>query len=116
MNTLKTTFIALATAVPILTFSLSSQAAMDPKIENALIDVCKSVMSNKMYKYRDTTKAYHLKDKVIALKVMCNGEDIITFAESHHADKIAARLQKSVGNVSINDTVNIAKLNVTFTE
>ncbi|MCW8834260.1 MAG: DUF3718 domain-containing protein [Colwellia sp.] len=116
MKTFKTTLIALATAVPALAFSLPSQAAMSPYMKTALVDVCKAAMSNKVYRLSSTTKSYNLKDKTIALKVVCNGDDIISFAERHGADKTAAKLQKSIGNVSIIDTASTAKLNVTFTE
>jgi len=116
MTKFKTTLIALATAVPVLAFSLPSQAAMSPYMKTALVDVCKAAKSNKIYKLNSTTKAYHLKNKTVALKVMCNGDDIISFAESHGADKTAASLQKSIGDVNIIDTAATAKLNVTFTE
>ncbi len=116
MTTFKTTLIALATAVPALAFSLPSQAAMSPYMKTALVDVCKAAMSNKVHKLNETTKSYHLKDKTVALKVMCNGDDIISFAENHGADRTAAKLQKSIGNVSIIDTAATEKLSVTFTE
>lgn len=116
MSKFKTTLIALATAVPVLAFSLPSQAAMSPYMRTALVDVCKAAMSNKVHHFNNTAKSYHLKDKTIALKVMCNGTDIISFAEDHGANKTAARLQKSIGNVSIIDTAAADKLNVTFTE
>ena len=47
---------------------------------------------------------------------MCNGDDIITFAEKKGATKTAAQLQKSLGDVSITDVARIEKINVTFTE
>ena len=116
MTKLKTTLIALAVTAPALAFALPSQAAMSPYMKTALVDVCKAAMSNKTLKLTNTTKSYHLKDKTIALKVMCNGTDIISFAERHGADKTAAKLQRSIGNVSIIDTAAVEKLNVNFTE
>lgn len=116
MTKFKTALIALATAVPVLAFSLPSQAAMSPYMKTALVDVCKAAMSNKIHRLNGTTKSYHLKDKTVALKVMCNGDDIISFAENHGAYKTAAKLQSSIGNVSIIDTAATAKLSVTFTE
>lgn len=116
MTKFKTTLIALAATVPALAFSLPSQAAMSPYMKTALVDVCKAAMSNKVHRFNNTAKSYHLKDKTIALKVMCNGDDIISFAENHGADKTAARLQRSIGNVSIIDTASTGKLSVTFTE
>jgi len=116
MTKFKTTLIALATAVPALAFATPSQAAMSVNLEKALIKICKSVATNKVYKYKQAAKAYHLKDQTVALNVVCNGYDIISFAENHGADKTAANLQKSIGNVSIIDTAATAKLSVTFTE
>lgn len=115
MKTIKTTLIALATA-PVIAFSLPSQAAMSPYVEKALIDVCKAAKSNKIYKFNATAKSYNLRDKKIALKVMCNGDDIISFAENHGAYKTAAKLQKSLGNVAIIDTAANTKLEVNFAE
>lgn len=122
MTKFKTTLIALTTAIPVLAFSFSSQATssqavrMSPYMKTALVDVCKAAMSNKVYKLYNTTKSYHLKDKTIALKVMCNGDDIISFAEKHGADKTAAKLQRSLGKVNIIDTAATSKLSVTFSE
>ena len=115
MTKVHMTVIALV-AAPALALSMPSQAAMSPYMESALIDVCKAAMSNKIHRLNSTTNAYRLRDKTVALKVMCNGDDIISFAESHGADKTAAKLQKSVGNVSIIDTAAISKINVTFAE
>ncbi len=116
MTKFKTTLIALATAVPALAFAGPSQTTLTPYMKTALVDVCKAAMSNKIHRLNSTTKSYHLKDKTIALKVMCNGEDIISFAENHGANKTAAKLQKSIGNVSIIDTAAATKLSVTFAE
>ena len=116
MNKLNKTLVAIVASVPVLTFSLSSQAAMSSYMETALVDVCKAALNNKVRQLNETTKSYNLKDKIIALKVMCNGDDIITFAEKHGADKTAAKLQRSIGNVSIIDTASTAKYYVTFTE
>lgn len=116
MTTIKTTLIALATAVPVLAFSLPSQAETMSYMETALVDVCKAAQSNKVFKLKSTIKSYHLQNKTIALKVMCNGDDIITFAEKHGANKTAATLQKSIGDVSISDIAAIEKINMTFTD
>jgi len=117
MATLKTVIIALTSVIPVLAFSLPSQASpMSSYIETALIDVCKAAKSNKLYRFNSTVKSYRLKDRTIALKVVCNGADIISFAESYGADKTAAKLQKSIGSVSIIDTAAIDKLQVTFTD
>jgi uncharacterized protein DUF3718 len=108
--------LAIAATLPLLFTALPSQAAMSKYMETALIDVCKAAKSNHLGKYNKISKSYRLKDKTIALKVVCNGDDIISFAEKHGADKTAAKLQRSLGNVSIIDVAAVSKLSVTFNE
>ncbi|PKI12924.1 DUF3718 domain-containing protein [Colwellia sp. 12G3] len=114
MTTFKKTLLALTAVLPVLAISLPSQAAMTPYMEKALIDVCKAAKSNSILKLKSTTESYRLQTKTVALKLMCNGEDVISFAESNGADKTAARLQKSIGNVSITDVAALSKVKVTF--
>jgi len=114
MTKVKTTLLAFTAALPLLTMSMSSQAAMTPYMENALIDVCKAAISNSVHKLNKTTKEYRLQKKTVALKLMCNGEDVISFAEHYGADKTAATLQKSLGNVSITDVAALSKVDVSF--
>lgn len=116
MTKFKTTLIALATAVPVLAFSVPSQAAMDPTLERALVKICKAAASNTPMRLKNSIDDYQLSKKSVALKVMCNGADIISFAESHGADKTAGKLQRSIGNVNIIDTAASEKLSVTYTE
>jgi len=114
MTTFKKTLLALAASLPVLAVSLPSQAAMSPYMETALIDVCKAAKSNSIIKLNSTTKGYHLDNKTVALKLMCNGQDVISFAESNGATKTAAKLQRSLGNVSITDVAALSKVKVTF--
>ncbi|OUR80937.1 hypothetical protein A9Q75_09770 [Colwellia psychrerythraea] len=114
MTTFKKTLLAIAASLPFLAISLPSQAAMTPYMEKALIDVCKAAKSNNLLKFNGTTKSYRLKTKTVALKLVCNGEDVISFAESYGADKTAAKLQKSIGNVQITDVAALSKVKVTF--
>ncbi len=112
----KVSTVIISASLPLLFISAPSQAAMSEHIRTALIDVCKAAQSNKVYKYTKVSKSYNLKDKTIALKVMCNGDDIIAFAEKHGADKTAAKLQRSLGHVDIMDVAAVTKINVTFDE
>jgi len=114
MTTFKKTLLALAASLSVLAMSLPSQAAMTPYLEKSLIEVCKAAKSNSVIKLNNTTKSYHLKTKTVALKLMCNGEDVISFAERNGAVKTAAKLQKSIGNVSITDVAVLSKVKVTF--
>lgn len=113
MTKVKTTLLAL-TVLPLLTISMSSQAAMTSYMENALIDVCKAAISDNVHKLTKTTKGYRLKKKTVALKLMCNGEGVISFAESYGAKRTSAALQRSLGNVSITDVAALSKVNVNF--
>ncbi|RHW77738.1 DUF3718 domain-containing protein [Colwellia sp. RSH04] len=114
MKNVKATLLALTTAVSAIAISAPSQAAMNPYMESALIEVCKAAQSNSVQKLNQTTKSYRLKNKTVALKLMCNGEDVISFAESNGADKTAAKLQHSIGQVGITDIAAVSKLKVTF--
>lgn len=114
MNTFKLLTIAAITASMLSTVSFSSHA-MDKYVETALIDVCKSTLTNKVAKFRKVNKSYNLREKTIAMKVMCNGDDIITFAEKHNANKTAALLERSIsGNISIIDVAAVEKIKVNF--
>ena len=112
----KVTTLAITASLPLLFISVPSQAAMSEYMKTALVDLCKAAQSNKVFKYTKVSKSYNLKDKTIALKVMCNGDDIIAFAEKHGADKTAAKLQRSLGHVDILDVAAVTKINVTFSE
>lgn len=114
MTNFKKALLVLSVSLPVLAISLPSQATMTPYMENALIDVCKAAKSNNTLKLIQTTKSYHLKTKTVALKVMCNGENLISFAESNGAYKTAEKLQDSIGNVTITDLAALSKVNVTF--
>ena len=114
MTKVKSTLLALATAMPLLAMSITSHATMSPKIESALIEVCEAAASNNVMKLTKTTKEHRIQNRTVALKLMCNGEDVITFAEQAGATKTAAKLQKSIGNVEITDVAALSKVNVTF--
>ena len=114
MTTFKKTLLAAAATLPLLALALPTHAAMDPYLEQSLINVCKAAKSNSPLKLHLTTKSYHLKTKTVALKLMCNGEDVISFAERYGADKTAAKLQKSIGKVGITDMASVQKLSVTL--
>ena len=106
MKTLTMTLIALITTT--LAFTSSAQAApMSNHIENALVQVCKSALSNNVSKLNRTAAEFNLQHKTVALKVVCNGDDIITFAEKNGAFKTAARLENSIGHVSIQEVASL---------
>lgn len=114
MNALKL-LTTTAITCSMLSIASFSSHAMDKFVETALIDVCQSTLTNNVLKLRKTTQSYNLREKSVAIKVMCNGDDIITFAQKHGANKIADRLARSIsGNVNIIDVAAVEKINVTF--
>lgn len=114
MKTLKLLATATITCSMLSLASFSSHA-MDKYIETALIDVCKSSLTNSVARFNKTVKSYNLPVKTVALKVVCNGDDITTFAEKYGANKTAARLERSIkSRVDIIDVAAIEKINVNF--
>ncbi|MDN3653110.1 DUF3718 domain-containing protein [Thalassotalea ponticola] len=80
--------------------------AMSSYMENALIDVCKAAQSNNTIRFGKAVDSYRLKTETVALKVVCNGENIADFAATHGAYKTADRLNDALGDVSIEDVAD----------
>ncbi|NMP32141.1 DUF3718 domain-containing protein [Thalassotalea sp. M1531] len=113
MNKVKLAAVSVITGLSLSAVSVSSMA-MDRQVEKALVKVCKSALSDKPIRLKHSMEDYNLKARDVALKVMCNGDDIITFAEANGANKTAARLQNSIGKVDIIDVAAVNKINVNF--
>lgn len=91
-------------AVVAATFAFNASAANMPAyIESALVDVCKSAIKDNTAKFNKKVKSYNMKTFTVASKVMCNGQDIATFAAINGNEKVAQRLNRSLGSVSISD-------------
>lgn len=85
-------------------FSLADSSNYMPQyVEDGLVRICKNAAQDKSYHMSKNIRALRLKTKTVALNVVCNGEDIITFAEGYGATKTSARLSKSIGSVSVTD-------------
>ncbi|MEW6996948.1 DUF3718 domain-containing protein [Colwelliaceae bacterium BS250] len=117
MKTFK--LLATATTATLLMASIATVNAapgMSAYMETALIDVCKAAKSNNTLRLNKTVDGYRLKTKTVAMKVVCNGENISDFAATHGANKTSDRLNRSLGDVSIEDVAlnNSDKLYVTF--
>ncbi|QQO84510.1 DUF3718 domain-containing protein [Shewanella algae] len=110
---------AVLLAVASLSFgSLSAQAAMDPYIEQALIQVCKSSASNSMIAFSNTLREYRINEQRVFPRLVCNGESLHQFAMSHGADRTAKKIGRFLpGKVTISDMAMIPeeeKLYVSF--
>jgi hypothetical protein len=106
------TIIAL-TALSALSLSLwsaTSQAAMDPHVENTLIAVCKAGASNKVFHFNDTMKSYRINKARIFPRLVCNGESFYQFTLSHNANKTARLIAPyAQGSVTIQDLAYLGK-------
>ncbi|WP_371378685.1 DUF3718 domain-containing protein [Thalassotalea aquiviva] len=89
---------------------------MSSYMEDALIQTCKAAASDRTIKLNKTLKEFRLDEKTVALNVVCNGEDIISFAQNRGAETTATRLNKSIGQSIITDIqlVNSGKYQVNF--
>lgn len=81
----------------------SSAEGMSDYMETALVDTCKAAISDNTLTLKKTLKEYRLKEKTVAQGVVCNGEDIITFAQNNGANKTAQHMSNSIGESSITD-------------
>lgn len=87
-----------------------SASSMDPQIESALVNICKSAMRNNTFRLRDSIEDRNLRYKTVADKLRCNGKDILEFSISHNAFKSVAFIQRKLHHhISIQD---ISKNNV----
>jgi hypothetical protein len=111
LNVIKYMTIAL---LPLLFVSNSSAASMSPTLERALVKVCVAAASNKPVKLKNALADYNLTEYNVALNLMCNNVDVISFAEQHNATKTVGRLQNSIGQVDIIDVAALNKVYVNF--
>lgn len=87
------------TAVATSTLVLSSGAfAMDSDLEKKLVAVCKAVKSDSNLNLHTTLKETRLRADSVVEGLMCNGEDVITFAKLNGANNTADLLIKRSGN------------------
>ena len=92
-------------AVGLLTTAATVQSApkLTPYMEGALVSVCRSTLSNSPAMYKKALKAYRLQAKTVAQKLVCNGEDVGSFAATHGADRVSGVIRKHQSHVDIID-------------
>ncbi|TKB45667.1 DUF3718 domain-containing protein [Thalassotalea mangrovi] len=102
MKTLKV--IATTGLIASLTaFSVNAQGAYSSYMETALIDTCRAALTDSTFKLRKTLDEYNLKAKTVALGLVCNGEDVITFAANRGATNTADYMNEKLDGASITD-------------
>lgn len=87
-------------ALTILTLTAgatSASAEQYPKeMEESLIKVCKAIKSDSRFKLKSAVKATGLKMRDLYKGLVCNGEDMLTFAATHNAKKTGVFIAKRV--------------------
>ncbi|GHF84014.1 DUF3718 domain-containing protein [Thalassotalea marina] len=95
--------------------SASTSVQANSYLENVLIKVCKASKTNSLLTYHNTLKRYRLKNKTVAQQVVCNGQDIASFARSNGAHQVAKKIERSINKTtSITDIASVDKLSVRF--
>lgn len=104
------TLLTIATLI-LTPLTFNASAAMDPQLEQTLIQVCKAGASNSMYKLHNTVKNYRINKQRIYPRLVCNGKTFHQFAISQGADKTA----KHIGRYSeVKRSVTIKDLAMTY--
>lgn len=106
---------------PLAALALSNQVMaentyLSPTVEKGLIKVCKTAAKDQLHQMYLTMKKQDWSYRQMSLNVMCNGEDLISFAESYGATKTTARLTRSLGTIKVTDiaALNNSRYDVTF--
>jgi hypothetical protein len=68
---------------------VSAAPTIDPFVENALIQVCKSVQLNKVYKVNASLREFNLNVDIINEMRVCNDQSVRDFTISNGADGTA---------------------------
>ncbi len=103
------------TAILLNFTALNASAAMEPKLESTLIEVCKTGLSDNTFRFNKTMRDNRINKAIIFPNLICNGESFYNFALSNGANKIASRIKPyAKTNTSITDLASNYKLSVKF--
>ncbi|WP_440876366.1 DUF3718 domain-containing protein [Thalassotalea sp. PLHSN55] len=96
--------------------ALAESSYMPEYLEEGLVKICKTAALDKRLQMSKEIRSLRLKTRVVALNVVCNGQDIISFAEQYGAVKTTAKLSNSIGSVQVTDLASITgyKYDVNF--
>lgn len=84
--------------------SLGATAAMSPDVENKLIAVCKTGLSDSQVQFHSTMKEHRINETRVFPRLVCNGETFYDFAVSNGSNRTAERIARYLpGKVTIKD-------------
>ena len=85
-----------------LTFNAS--AAMEANLEQKLIEVCKTGLTDNLYRFNRTMIENKINKRRIFPRLVCNGENFHDFAISNGANRVAKKIAPFIeGTTSITD-------------
>ncbi|MFZ8198950.1 DUF3718 domain-containing protein [Alteromonas portus] len=79
-----------------LTATNANAGSYPKELEGSLIAVCKAVKSDSRIKLHRAVKATGLDIKELHEGLVCNGQDMLTFAVTHDASKTAQHIARRV--------------------
>lgn len=84
---MKNAILPLIAALTVTFVQPASAATSD--LEASLVKVCAAVKSNSKFRLQNVLESHRMDYKLIAEGLMCNGQDVYTFAQAHGANKTA---------------------------
>lgn len=100
----KTSKLIVAIATVCFCSQVNAQGTyLTPTIEKGLIKVCKTAAKDQLHQMYLTMKKHDWSYRLMSLNVVCNGQDLISFAERYGAKKTTSKLMKSIGEISVTD-------------
>ena len=79
-----------------LTVSAASAASYPKALENELIAICKAVKSDSRLQLHRAVKATGLSMRDLHDGLVCNGQDMLTFAVTHNASETAQHIARRI--------------------
>ena len=92
----RVTQIALLGTTLSLTATAANAGSYPAEIEGKLIAVCEAVKSDSRFKLHRAVKATGLNIKHLHEGLVCNGQDMLTFAVTHNASETAQHIARRI--------------------
>ena len=92
------------TALILTSFAFNATAAINPKVEQTLIEICKTGMTDNIHRFNNTMHDHRINKRKIFPKLVCNGQGFHEFAISHGSNRVAKKIAPFIqGTTSITD-------------
>ncbi|MPY21208.1 DUF3718 domain-containing protein [Shewanella psychropiezotolerans] len=92
------------TALILTSLTFNASAAMEPKLEQKLIEICKTGLTDNLYRFNRTMMKNKINKRRIFPRLVCNGESFHEFAISNGSNHVAKKIAPFIqGTTSITD-------------